>query len=418
MMENKMLSNLKMPFCPGCGYNAAIAGISGALKNAGYTPHDVVLVSDIGCSGLIDPLFTTHTIHGLHGRSSALGLGVSLGLDNVDKKVVVIQGDGGATIGLQHLLEASRRNINMTLVVLNNMVYGMTGGQISGLSSTEFKELRNAPDRTPPFDICKLAHSAGAALAVRVSKPKAFEKVLGEAFSSKGFSLVELPSMCQPYGVKKLKELTNHIGEDVRLKNKRETFSASVRLVNSLFKRNEILKHKYRTDINGKLGVVIAGSAGGAVQLAAKLLASAAILSGYFTTFKGEYPITVGTGFSVAEIILSQREINYTGLESPDVMIILSEDGLAKVRRKMKRNTIVILDSSVNSSNLSSDKVMIQDLVKTANKRGAALMGIAYWLETFGTINVEALMDAASSHKYADDLQRIISLSRESQIAV
>ena len=87
----KILTKAKMPFCPGCGHGVCVRSISKALENLGYGPKDVVIVSDIGCAGLVDPLFATHTIHGLHGRSSALGLGVVLGLDNPDKKVVVIQ---------------------------------------------------------------------------------------------------------------------------------------------------------------------------------------------------------------------------------------------------------------------------------------------------------------------------------------
>jgi Pyruvate/2-oxoacid:ferredoxin oxidoreductase gamma subunit len=294
----------------------------------------------------------------------------------------------------------------------------MTGGQISGLSSLEFKEQKHAPDHTPPFDVCKLANAAGASFVARVVKPKQFEEVLLQAFSTNGFALVELPSMCQPYGIKKLKDLTQHIGEDLKMINPRIPFEQNGRKTENLFKKEDILHTRYSAEVKGRLGVVIAGSAGGGVQLAARLLTSAAILSGYSATMKGEYPITVGTGFSTAEVILSEKRIRYTGLSDPDVMIILSEDGLAKVRPKMKKSTIVILDSSVNSSNLSSDKVIIQDLVRNADKRGAALMGIAYWLETFGSIKVEALEEAARSHKYGEDLLRIINLSKESQVAV
>jgi 2-oxoglutarate ferredoxin oxidoreductase subunit beta len=91
---------------PGCGHGVAVKNLSKALTALGFAPLDVVVVSDIGCSGLVDPLFATHTIHGLHGRAPALGLGISLGLTNPDKKVIVIQGDGGVTIGLQHVLES------------------------------------------------------------------------------------------------------------------------------------------------------------------------------------------------------------------------------------------------------------------------------------------------------------------------
>ena len=132
-MKQKILTENKMPFCPGCGHGVAVNNISKALLELNYNPLDIIIVSDIGCSGLVDPLFKTHTVHGLHGRSPALGMGVSMGLADETKKIIVIQGDGGATIGLQHLMEAARRNIDITLLVFNNLLYGMTGGQMGGL---------------------------------------------------------------------------------------------------------------------------------------------------------------------------------------------------------------------------------------------------------------------------------------------
>ena len=101
-MKNSMLSGLDMPFCPGCSHGPSVKFLSNALEECGYSPLDVILVSDIGCCGLVDPLFSTHTIHGLHGRAPALAMGVALGLNDRSKKIIAIQGDGGATIGLQH----------------------------------------------------------------------------------------------------------------------------------------------------------------------------------------------------------------------------------------------------------------------------------------------------------------------------
>ena len=188
----KILTKAKMPFCPGCGHGVCVRSTSKALESLGYGPKDVVMVSDIGCSGLVDPLFATHTIHGLHGRAPALGVGVALGLNNPNKKVVVIQGDGGATIGLQHILEAARRNIDMTLIVINNLLYGMTGGQMSGLSTNEFKAYKHSDDDADPYDVVNLAHQSGAAFSVRVNDISNFTDVLKEAINTSGFSLVEL----------------------------------------------------------------------------------------------------------------------------------------------------------------------------------------------------------------------------------
>jgi pyruvate/2-oxoacid:ferredoxin oxidoreductase beta subunit len=171
--KEKILTGKKFPFCPGCGHGIAIRQLAKVLQDLGYKPKDLVIVSDIGCSGLIDPLFATHTIHGLHGRSPDLGLGVAMGLnEKKGKKVITFIGDGGATIGLQHILEAARRNVDMTLIVLNNLVYGMTGGQISGLSTAKYKEIIDFEKDVPQFDIVKLAHASGARYAARVNTPK------------------------------------------------------------------------------------------------------------------------------------------------------------------------------------------------------------------------------------------------------
>lgn len=400
-----------MPFCPGCGHGPSVKYVSKALTECNYQPLDVVLVSDIGCSGLVDPLFNTHTIHGLHGRSPALAMGVVMGLDNPHKKVIVFQGDGGATIGLQHLLEASRRNVNMTLIIMNNLIYGMTGGQISGLSTNEFKIDKNIPDDAPPFDICQLAHQAGAAFATRVNNPKNITATLVEAFKTPGFSLVEIPSLCQPYGAKKLDQLMKWSRDEVILQNDNPVARYNIKEGKSLIEDSEVLPSTFKASINGRVGILIAGSAGGGVQSAAKLLAKAGILSGLWASMKGEYPITVGTGFSVAEVILSNDEINYTGLEKPDVVIIVTNDGLAKVQNRMSGNSKIYLDAKVNKPENINASVF--DFTKLAGKKGSALAAIAYWIEDTGVMDIEALKGAARKHKYGDELLKNIDSALE-----
>lgn len=407
----EILTDVKMPFCPGCGHRTSTKSVSKALTQAGYAPSDVVIVSDIGCSGLVDPLFATHTVHGLHGRSPALALGISLGLSDPSKKVIVIQGDGGATIGLQHLLEAARRNVNMTLIVLNNLIYGMTGGQISGLSTNEFKEARNVDDSTPPFDICELVHSAGASYSARVTSPKSFNERLLEAFGSTGFSLLEISSLCQPYGAAKMAELESLVEEDVVLKNDRAELRATINKTTPLFNYEDGLDVKYDSTLDKPMGIVLAGSAGGGIQSAANLLANAGILSGLSVTMKGEYPITVGTGFSMAEVVFSKNKINYTGLESADVLIIVSEDGMLKVKDKVSTAGTIILDEKLE--NKEALEGFTGDFVKRAGKKGAALCALAWWLNQSGVIPVESLIEASGKHKHGDKLEEIINSSKE-----
>jgi pyruvate/2-oxoacid:ferredoxin oxidoreductase beta subunit/Pyruvate/2-oxoacid:ferredoxin oxidoreductase gamma subunit len=407
-MNQQILTENKIPFCPGCGHGVAVNNISKALIELGYDALDVVIVSDIGCSGLVDPLFKTHTIHGLHGRSPALGLGISIGLSGQNKKVIVIQGDGGATIGLQHIMESARRNIDITLLVFNNLLYGMTGGQISGLSTEKFKELRNFEEGVPPFDIVKLAHQAGAVSSARVISPKNFNESIKNAIESKGFSLLELASVCPSYGIKKIKDLEEFIEDEVILTNNRIILDNTFADNSSLFDNMAGINTEFQSNIQSRMGFVLAGSAGGGVQSTAKILAEAGIMSGLHVSMKGEYPVTVGTGFSIAEVILSRNPINYTGLEDPDVMIIVSEDGLIKVKNRIKENTKTLIDEKLEFNNRNSKK---GSFVKKGGKKGAALNALSHWVNNSGHIENKALIKAVNMHKYADKLITIMEFS-------
>jgi pyruvate/2-oxoacid:ferredoxin oxidoreductase beta subunit/Pyruvate/2-oxoacid:ferredoxin oxidoreductase gamma subunit len=403
-VTNKILTKAKMPFCPGCGHGANTRSITKAFENLGFGTKDVTMVSDIGCTGLVDPLFASHTIHGLHGRSPALGVGVALGLNRSDKKVVVLQGDGGATIGLQHILEAARRNIDMTLVVYNNLLFGMTGGQMSGLSTNDFKEFKQSADDADPYDIVNLAHQAGAAYAVRVNDLKKYTEVLEEAIATPGFSLVELASLCTSYGMKKVAEFKEFIVAEEKLTNKRPVGYTPDRDTKPLLDGLKGLDVQFKANIEDRIGVVIAGSAGGGVQSAAVMLAQAGILAGLHTTMKGEYPITVGTGFSVAEVILSKEPINYTGLEKPNAMLIVTEDGWNKVKDRVADNSKVYLDNKIGVETHPT-----KAFFKMAGKKGAALSAVSYWIKETGIFPIEALEKVVENHKYATSLQEAIA---------
>ena len=405
----KILTNAKMPFCPGCGHGVCVRSVSKSLELLGYGPKDVALVSDIGCSGLVDPLFATHTIHGLHGRAPALGVGVALGLDNPNKKVVVIQGDGGATIGLQHILEAARRNIDMTLVVINNLLYGMTGGQMSGLSTNEFKAYKHSDDDAEPYDVVNLAHQSGAAFSVRVNAISNFTNVLKEAIGTPGFSLVELSSLCTSHGMKKISEMEDFIVAEETFKNKRPVGVSLKRDTSSLLETTKVLETQFISTVKDSLGIVIAGSAGGGIQSAATMLAQAGMLSGLHATMKGEYPITVGTGFSVAEVILSKKPINFTGLEKPNVVIAVTDDGWNKVKNRISENSKVYVDRKINTDNLVETK----EFLKVGGKKGAILCAIAHWIKESKVFPLEALLKVVEDSKYATALQNAIKSADE-----
>ena len=407
---DSIVSKEKMPFCPGCGHNVCVRSISKSLEDLGYKSKDVVIVSDIGCSGLVDPLFATHTIHGLHGRAPSLGVGVSLGLNNSNKKVIAIQGDGGATIGLQHILEAARRNVDMTLVVINNLLYGMTGGQMSGMSTTEFKGFKNnVEDMASPYNIVNLAHQSGAAFSARVNNISNFNSILKEAISVVGFSIVELSSLCVAHGMKKVSEFQNYIVPEEKLTNDRIVGVSLERNTNSLIENLEGITSQFISNVENRIEIIIAGSAGGGIQSTAKILAQAGMLAGLHATMKGEYPITVGTGFSVAEVILSKYPIKYTGLEKPNVVIAVTDDGWNKVKNRISANTKVFTDSKIDTNQVFE----IKDFIKKGGKRAAALSAVSYWIRKSEVIPIEALLKVVEKHKYASVFQKTIKSAEE-----
>ncbi len=122
---------LPTALCPGCGGGTVLNAFANAVDGLKLDPKDLVVVSGIGCSAWIaSPYFLADTLHTTHGRAIAFATGVKVGLP--DKKVVVISGDGDlASIGGNHLIHAARRNIDVTVILVNNFIYGMTGGQVA-----------------------------------------------------------------------------------------------------------------------------------------------------------------------------------------------------------------------------------------------------------------------------------------------
>jgi Pyruvate/2-oxoacid:ferredoxin oxidoreductase gamma subunit len=169
----------------------------------------------------------------------------------------------------------------------------------------------------------------------------------------------------------------------------------------SLFDTLKGIEKEFSSDIKNKIGVILAGSAGGGIQSAAKLLAEVGIMSGLYVSMKGEYPVTVGTGFSVAEVIISRNPINYTGLENPDVMIIISEDGLKKVESRINKRTQLFIDKKLD---VHFGNVTKGPFIKNAGKKGAALHALSFWVNNSEFLKHEALLKAVKNHKYAEIL--------------
>ncbi len=187
------------PFCAGCGHGILMGAILRAVDKVGWHPDEMLFVSGIGCAGWIpSPHFAADTLHTTHGRPIAFATGAKL--FRPELKVVVIGGDGDiASIGGNHLIHAARRNIDLTVICANNLIYGMTGGQVTPTTPLgAFTMTTPQGNREPPFDLCRLVLGAGATYVARQSvyHVKALINILARALERKGFAFVEVLSPC------------------------------------------------------------------------------------------------------------------------------------------------------------------------------------------------------------------------------
>ena len=206
----------KLPhiWCPGCGAGIILKSIIRGIAKQGWKKDDVVVVSGIGCSSRAPGYLDFNTLHTTHGRAIAFATGVKMA--NPALHVIVITGDGDATaIGGNHFIHGARRNINLTVILFNNYIYGMTGGQASPTTP------RNAYATTTPygcidpnFNISGLAMAAGASYVARVTTYHVFQmdRFIDQALRKKGFSLVEAMFAC-PTGFGR----KNKLGDGVKM---------------------------------------------------------------------------------------------------------------------------------------------------------------------------------------------------------
>jgi 2-oxoglutarate/2-oxoacid ferredoxin oxidoreductase subunit beta len=187
------------PFCPGCGHGILMNHILRAIDELKMDMAKMVFVSGIGCAAWIpSPHFDGDTLHTLHGRALAFATGTKLA--NPDLCVVVVSGDGDlSSIGGNHLIHAARRNIDLKVICANNMVYGMTGGQVAS-TTPQGAKTSTTGEGNPyrPFDLCKLAEAAGAGYVARfaVTQPVALISAVKKALQREGFSFIEALSPC------------------------------------------------------------------------------------------------------------------------------------------------------------------------------------------------------------------------------
>ena len=188
-------------WCAGCGIGVVMGSIIRAVDAVGYSRDEVVLVSGIGCSSRLPVYCDFNTLHTTHGRALAFATGVKLAKPSL--KVMVVTGDGdGLAIGGNHFIHACRRNIDITTVLINNQIYGMTGGQFSPTTPHDaYASTAPYGNDEKAFDPAALAKAAGASYVARgtVYHVQQMDKLIIGGLQKKGFALIEVISNCHTY---------------------------------------------------------------------------------------------------------------------------------------------------------------------------------------------------------------------------
>jgi 2-oxoglutarate ferredoxin oxidoreductase subunit beta len=185
-------------WCPGCGDFGTMNGMMKALAETGNHPDETFVVAGIGCSGKIGTYMHSYALHGVHGRALPVGTGVKLA--NPDLEVMVAGGDGdGYSIGAGHFVHAVRRNVDMSYVVMDNRIYGLTKGQASPTSREDF-ETATTPEgpRQPPVNPLALALAAGGTFIAQSFSSDAMRhaEIVQAAVEHDGFGFVNVFSPC------------------------------------------------------------------------------------------------------------------------------------------------------------------------------------------------------------------------------
>ena len=203
LIHKYLRSSKKFPhmWCPGCGIGIFMNSLIRVIDQNGYNKDDIVLVSGIGCSGRLPVYVDFNTLHTTHGRALTFATGIKLAKPHL--KVITVMGDGDAiAIGGNHLIHAARRNVEITSFVINNSVYGMTGGQCSPTTPSGVKTTSSPyGNPEPDFDICRLIEAAGASFVARstVYHTRLLDRLINKALRKKGFAMVEVVSQCVTY---------------------------------------------------------------------------------------------------------------------------------------------------------------------------------------------------------------------------
>lgn len=415
------------PFCPGCSHHNLFDRLDEALSELNLDLNKLVIVSDIGCIGIGDKHFKCHTFHGLHGRSITYSTGIKLA--RPDLTVINLIGDGGLGIGGTHFLNAARRNIDINVIVANNFNFGMTGGQHS--VTTPHQSLTTttpAGNIENSLDVCGLAKTAGCHFAARTLYiDKGLKDILKEAILTKGFSVVDVWELCIPYFTKnnqmnrqKLEGLREILGFEHGIVQKKEGPDYSAQLERLQKQNQNILKPEplsieFPNQLETERHILIAGSAGKKIKSTAALFGRAAVTSGLYVTERNDNPVTIMSGHSLAEIILSPKPIGNFGFQNPDIVLLVSDEGYQTAKKMIQNMTssgvVYTFEEFANIDTKAKIKVIsIDEKIIKIPKLYHAFFLLCHFLKDSGIFSLEALTKSIQKKQREEVLKKSLEI--------
>ena len=407
-MSMLLADRAQMCYCPGCSHSPILERLAVALQRNNRAPSNVCVVTDIGCIGTADRYFDCHTFHGLHGRSITYAEGIKRARPELT--VIVLIGDGGCGIGTAHLVHAARRNADITVVVANNFNFGMTGGQQSPTTPEDAWTLTTPGNRfETPFDLCRTATVSGAAFVARCSamEDRATD-YLEAAIRTPGFALVDLWELCVAYFVpfnklnpKKLSELSDRLQMPFGVFQNNPAPSRA-----ALVREKPPPKKAPTTSTSplswpGRREICIAGSAGQRIRSAAGTIGEMVVASGLFAAQQDDFPITVRKGHSISNLIIDTNPIHYTGVDHPDLVVLLSQEGVDRlqVQNAVHDATWLIADDHLRLPEIPVQRMnlSLRDIERKVGRNTAALAALTQGLLATGWITPNRLLTAAEA---------------------
>jgi 2-oxoglutarate ferredoxin oxidoreductase subunit beta len=384
-------------WCPGCGNGIILGALLRAIDRIGLEKDEIVLASGIGCSGRMPVYVDFNTLHATHGRVLTLATGIKLAKPSLT--VITVMGDGdAAAIGGNHFIHAARRNLDLTALIINNQIYGMTGGQHSPTTPYGCRAA-TAPygHVESPFSIAELAMVAGAPFVARgtVYHARLLDELVEKAVSKRGFSVVEVMSNCHiqfgrrnkmPDPVTMMKWLKRNavpvekarkmkpeslkntftVGvladlkkpvyakQHEKIRNKAEPARSRWREAGSLPKRTRWVtgtpsRDKGRAMMeNDRYEIRFGGSGGQGIILAALVLAEAAgAYEGKHVCQTQSYGPEARGGASRAEVVISPEAIDYPKAAKPRVLLAMNQESCDKFFTDLHPQGLLVVDATL-----------------------------------------------------------------------